>query len=80
MITDVPHLRIPGLGDALFERVQARLAAARGRVKAAARTNRRADGIVHARMPKFALSAHSPMKVGACLGSNPPAVRRSEPS
>lgn len=53
----MPHLRIPGLDDALWEQVKLRQAATRRAMKA---------GRVHGRRPKFLFSKLT--KCGACGG------------
>ena len=55
-VSEVPHLRIPGLTEELLQAVRLRQVAARQRVAAAARTNRKGDGIVRARRPIYLFS------------------------
>ena len=60
------HLRIPGLTDELWQQVKVRQAAARQRQAAAARSDRRGDGIVQNRRPQFLFSGLT--KCGQCGG------------
>jgi site-specific DNA recombinase len=53
---DFSHLRLPGATDELREQVKQRQVAARQRHAAAARTQRKGDGIVQNRRPPFLLS------------------------